>query len=319
MVPERQKMQWFQVVQEDVDVVFLGSSHVFRQFDPQVFDRVRGASEGPLRSINMGALGMGLHEESYLLRQLLAAPAPHLKWIVVEALPFDMQLQNENDFGLRRLEWHDTQLTLPLLFALWESDLPAAEKWPLMQRHFEHWWRRSLNLARGMEVASYLSEEPFTLESLSNLGPNLDGYIPLSQETATNQSKGMRRIFLQDSSSLTQAARSLPQVGDGGAADPRLRQLVVQMEELAASKSIGLIWWIHPNLERYSGWRQMEHDGDLRHLVAHDDPARYPQFYQPRWHFDLYHLNRGGAEMLTTLFAQQFQTLSSAAEERAAQ
>ena len=311
MVPERQKMQWFRQVQDEVDLIFLGSSHVYRQFDPALFDRERGVKEGEPRAVNMGALGMGLNEESYLLRQFLSDPAPSLKWIVVEALPYDLKFQNENDFGLRRLEWHDTQLTWPLLLTIWRSELPEDEKWPLIKRHFEHWWRRSLNLARGVSAVAHQFEGPFSFENRPNLGPGLNGYFPLEVATATKQSRGMHRAFLQDPSKLLQAARALPRLDSGGEPDPNLLALVREMEQLAKEHGVTLVWWLHPNLKRYSGWRQMLANGDIQFLIAHDDPLRYPMFYQPRWHFDLYHLNRKGSEMLTKVFAREFLNLMS--------
>jgi hypothetical protein len=314
MVPERQKMQWFHHVQENVDVVFLGSSHVYRQFDPTLFDQLRGADQRDLRSVNMGALGMGLNEESFLLRQILADRPPHLQWIVIEALPYDLEFQNANDFGLRRLEWHDSALTFPLLWAIWRSELPAAEKYPLMKRHFEHWWRRSLNLARGLDVVDHQLEAPFSLANRPNLGANQDGYMFLEMATATPQSRGMHAKFLRDPSRLLQAARDLPLLPSGGQPDQNLRDLVLAMEQQAALQGVGIIWWLHPNLERYVGWRQMKIDGDIRYLIAHDAPKRFPQFYQKKWRFDLFHLNRKGSQLLTKLFASEFEEITAAAE-----
>lgn len=314
MVPERQKMQWFHHVQENVDVVFLGSSHVYRQLDPTLFDLQRGTADTTLRSVNMGALGMGLNEESFLLRQLLNDPPPHLRWIVMEALPYDLELQNENDFGLRRLEWHDSALTFPLLWSIWNSDLPKEEKHSLMKRHFEHWWRRTLNFARGFNAVAHQFDAPFSMANRPNLGANQDGYMFLEMATATPQSRGMRGRFLQDPSRLLQAARDLPLLKPGGQADKNLRDLVLAMEQQAAQHGIGIVWWLHPNLERHVGWRQMKLDGDIRYLIAHDDPKRFPQFYQRKWRFDLYHLNRKGSELLTKLFTTEFQDITAAAE-----
>jgi hypothetical protein len=232
----------------------------------------------------------------------------------MEALPYDLELQNENDFGLRRLEWHDTTLTLPLLLAIWKSDLAKEEKHSLLERHFEHWWRRTLNLARGVGAVAHQFEEPFSMANRPNLGANQDGYMFLDMATATPQSRGMRGKFKQDPSRLLQAARDLPQLGPAVAPSANLRSLVVTMEQQAAAHGIGIVWWLHPNLERHVGWRQMKSDGDIRFLITHDDPKRFPQFYQPRWRFDLYHLNRKGSELLTKLFTQEFETITAAAE-----
>jgi hypothetical protein len=320
LVPERQKLEWLDTVQEDVDVIFLGSSHVYRQFDPQLFDLERGAAAGDLRSINMGALGMGLNEESYLLQRILKERSPNLRWIVIEALPFDMQFQNENDFGKRRLEWHDSSNTWRLVQSLLQSELPSEEKWSLIRRHVEHWWRRSINLARGVDVAQAVTEEPTSFEGNPDFGVNQDGYVPLEMATATKQSRGMRQRFLNNPKPLLEAARALSELeAVERTIDDDLRSLVMHMEDRAAANGVGIIWWIHPNLERYLGWRKMKADGDIQHLVGYDDPKRYPAFYQVRWHFDLYHLNRKGAEMMTKIFAQDFATITKSVEEARSQ
>ena len=153
------------------------------------------------------------------------------------------------------------------------------------------------------------------MENRPNLGANQDGYMSLEMATATQQSRGMRGRFLQDPSRLLQAARDLPQLGPDGPPSENLRDLVLAMEQEAAENGIGLIWWVHPNLERYAGWRQLKLDGDIHYLITHDDPKRFPQFYQPKWRFDLYHLNRKGSQLLTKLFAQEFQTITAAAGE----
>lgn len=316
LVPERQKLEWLDTVQQDADVIFLGSSHVYRQFDPQLFDLQRGAAAGQSRSLNMAALGMGLNEEAYMLKRILAEHSPKLRWVVIEALPFDMQFQNENDFGIRRLEWHDSENTWRLVRSLLGSDLPRDEKWSLIRRHVEHWWRRSINLARGLDVVEALTSEPTSFDGNPDFGVNQDGYVPLQMATATKQSRGMRQRFLQNPQALLAAAQALPKLdAEETTVDEDLRSLVLDMEASAAAAGVGIIWWLHPNLERYVGWRKMEADGDIHHLVAYDDPARYPAFYQVRWHFDLYHLNRKGAEMMTKIFAEDFKAISAAAEE----
>jgi hypothetical protein len=314
LVPERQKLEWLDTVKHDTDVIFLGSSHVYRQFDPQLFDLQRGAAANGVRSINMGALGMGLNEEAFLLNRILKQRSPKLRWIVIEALPFDLQFQNENDFGKRRLEWHDTESTWRLVRSLFQSELPRNEKWSLIRRHVEHWWRRSINLARGLDVVEAVSAEPPSFDSNPGLGMNQDGYVPLQMATVTKRSRGMRQRFLQNPQALLAAAQALPKLkAEEQSVDEDLHSLVVGMEAQAAAAGVGIIWWLHPNLERYQGWRKMKADGDIHHLVAYDDPALYPAFYQVRWRFDLYHLNRKGAEMMTKIFAADFLAIEQVA------
>ena len=310
LVPERQKLEWLDSVQQDADVIFLGSSHVYRQLDPQLFDLERGAAAGEFRSLNMGALGMGLNEEAYLLDRILDESSPNLRWIVMEALPFDTEFQNENDFGKRRLEWHDSTSTWRLVQALLQGDLPSEQKWSQIRRHVEHWRRRSMNLARGLDVVEGIISEPPSFDGNPDFGINQDGYVPLEMATATKPARTRRQRFLKDPTALLKAARTLPQLKPADKpVNDDLRSLVADMEARAAKEGVGIIWWIHPTPGPFHSWRKMLADGHIQYLLAHNDPVRYPAFYEVRWHWDLYHLNREGAEMLTRTLAQEFKTI----------
>ena len=306
-VPERLKVEWYEAIHNEVDVIFLGSSHVFRQFDPQLFDAQRRGEETPYRSVNLAALGMGFFEQTYMLGRILEENSEALRWVVLEALPLDLDMQNENDFGLRRIEWHDTPTTWRLVREVWKSNLPAAEKQALMQRHIEHWWRRSLFLARGMDGIAALGLGPLEYyEDQSALGSQGNGYVPLDVKTADQKSRGMRQRFRRSPQELLRAKLELTVMDDGGPPDLGQLAMVREMEALAEQHGVGLVWWIHPNLERYRGWRQMKENGDIKHLIAYDDPEAFPEFYQVEAHFDLYHLNRHASERMTMNFAFDF-------------
>ncbi len=307
LVPERLKIEWFETVRQDADVIFVGSSHVFRQFDPALFDQQRGATTGSFRSYNLGAVGMEFVEEIYLLRKILEDKPENLRWIVAEAQPYDIQMRSANDFGNRRIGWHSTGITWSLLNAIQRSDLAWSERWDLIHRHVEHWWRRSINLARGLDVVYSFGKEPLEIfADHTVLGKLGDGYVPLDASTANQRNRAMNRKFKRAPGELLAARDSLPSSGDGGPPDMELLNAVRELEQLAASQGVGIVWWLHPNLERYGGWRQMLESGEIDHLIAHDDPTNYPQFYTVKWRFDLFHLNRLGAEILTTDFADQF-------------
>lgn len=315
-VPERLKIEWCETVQEDAEVLFLGSSHVFRQFDPSLFDELRRAKDKGLRSYNLGTVGMEFAEELYLLRRILLENPPNLNWIVVEAQPFRVGFRNDKDFGKRRIGWHDYATTKMLLSALVRSDLPTDQRWELALRHVEHWWRRTINFARGMNAWDALGKDfEAMFPDTESLGANQDGYLPLELSTASQLNRGMRKGFLKAPGIMLEGRKVLLQAGDGGAPEKDLLAAVRAMEKLAAEKDITIVWWLHPNFERLSGWRQMERQGDIEHLVAHDDPQVFPEFYEVEWRFDAFHLNRQGAELLTRSFAKDFVALQKGVQE----
>ncbi len=313
LVPERLKLEWFESIADEVDVVFLGSSHVFRQIDPVIFDQERQLEPG-LRAVNLGAPGMTLAEEMYLLERVLAKSTAHLRWCVVEALPAELQMKNAevNDFGKRRVEWHGFHVSMFLLAEVLRSDQVWAEKWSLFQRHLRHAVMHFFHIGEGSEwLAKTIRGEGLAFSNPSVFGQGRRGYVPLEMSTADENALKQREEFLQDPRLLWGARPHLSKEGDGGPPSPLQSRMVQAMEEMAQERGVRLIWWLHPNLDRLSGWRQLAKAGQIQ-LIAFDDIERYPQFYKLRWHFDPYHLTRKGAEKMTVLLAHEFQELTQA-------
>src|SRR5438132_13091512 len=66
-----QKFRFFAAHKDEFDTLFLGSSRVYFQISPAIFDRVTRASGLPTHSFNFDIGGMYLPETSYLLQQIL--------------------------------------------------------------------------------------------------------------------------------------------------------------------------------------------------------------------------------------------------------
>lgn len=307
-VPERIKLEWLATQDEAVDVLFLGSSHIYHQFDPIVFDEVRGSG----RALNMGESGMGVAEQMYLVERILEIRPPGLKYLVLEGLPWSVGKESANDFGKRNLEWHNTSVTLYMLKAISESDMSSAEKRAEIKLHIEHWWRRSLHLARGVDAVRWLTNKSLQDNvAWGDLGPQGNGYLPLLVDQVGEQGRQNREQFLANPQKLFAARQRLPQAGNGGEALPAQILAVERIQEMAQAQGVDVIWWLHPNLGRTPGWHAMHEQGILSSLIAFDDPIRYPDFYKVKWHFDLFHLTRKGSENLTRAFAERFLEVSA--------
>ena len=311
-VPEAPKLRLFEQQKDEIDLVFLGSSHVFRQCNPSVFDEERGVQEGEPRSFNMGLRWMGLAEEYYLMQQILETKPEHLRYLIVEGRPFlaGMPGGDRNDFTTRRLEWHDTEITTLMLTNLRDSDALEENQWELTRRHAEHWWRRSVNLGLGPEIVeAKLQEDDFTEAEWKDFGPKADGFYPLSNLIEDPLVQERRKAFNKYRGRLASLVQDMKKADDGGPPDPGQLEMVRRMEALAAEHGVILIWWLDPSLNRVQGWRQLKEMGEIRYLIAHDDPERYPDFYLRKHRFDLFHLNPKGAVLLTQFLAQDFQAL----------
>ena len=68
-----EKLAYFARHKDEYDAVFVGSSRVYRQIAPGVFDRQVAASTGrAMRSFNLGAPSMFLPESLYVIDRILA-------------------------------------------------------------------------------------------------------------------------------------------------------------------------------------------------------------------------------------------------------
>lgn len=309
LVPSMLKLEWYASEGASVDVIFLGSSFTYRQLDPAIFDEVRGAEKTGARSLNLGTQGMRLLEQAYHLRRILEDKPEDLDWVVVEAQPFLVAL-SDSDFLVRRtIRWHDARATWQAIQACREWDLPEEERRDLMKRHLEHWRHRALNLGLGTEAVQTLSKGRLWIhrDDLGELGASADGYFPLQVATAGEGPNERRKRFLSGNKAvLFKAPEVLRKAGDGGPPSAPLLDVVRELEALAEEKGVGLVWWIHPKLERIEGWRQLHEDGEIDCLIPFDVPELYPDLYTMKGRFDLHHLRRGASEMLTEELAREF-------------
>lgn len=305
-LPESIKMELLKTQQSDVDVLFLGSSHVLHQVDPALFDSIRGDGN----SLNLGNSGMTGQELLYSAERILSMNLPKLKVLVVEGLPWKIAQNPVNDFSSRTLAWHNASMTRLMLDSIRNSDLPKTEKEEKIWNHVEHWWRRSLHLAQGLDAWNGFRITALTdLENARNLGPSGDGFLPLEMETVLEMGRKNRQSFLANPRKLFAAKRRLSIPGEGSPAAPVLLSVVDRIQRMASGQGVEIVWWLHPNLGRTPGWHAMNQQGLLDHFIAFDDPLRFPEFYEVKWRFDLYHLNKEGSAMLTRALAQDFLAL----------
>ena len=158
-----EKLAWFDAHRDDYDVLFVGSSRVFRGVVPEVFDREMARRGHPVRSFNFGVSGMAGYETSALARRILDDPPRRLRWVVVELDGWDPSLPPENRFKRRTVAWHDLAETLSAVRTAWASDRPALQRLDLTSSHLLHWAARSTGAGRGRallgEIGSVFDSE----------------------------------------------------------------------------------------------------------------------------------------------------------------
>ena len=101
--------------------LFIGSSRIYFQISPAIFDRVTRESGLPTRSFNFGIGGMYLPESAYLLEQILNLKPRNLRWVFIEYDELQTRWSPENQTSRRALYWGDWKRVSLLLRKLTDS------------------------------------------------------------------------------------------------------------------------------------------------------------------------------------------------------
>ena len=109
-----QKFRFFAAHKDEFDTLFIGSSRVYFQISPAIFDRVTRESGMPTHSFNFGIGGMYLPETAYLLEQILKLKPRNLRWVFIEYDELQTKWSPENQTSRRALYWADWK-RVPLL------------------------------------------------------------------------------------------------------------------------------------------------------------------------------------------------------------
>src|SRR5690348_6244876 len=102
-----QKFRFFAAHKDEFDTLFIGSSRIYFQISPAIFDRVTRERGLPTHSFNFGIGGMYLPETSYLLEQILNLKPRNLSWVFIEYDELQTKWSPANQTSRRALYWAD--------------------------------------------------------------------------------------------------------------------------------------------------------------------------------------------------------------------
>lgn len=102
----------------DYDLVFFGSSRVFRGFDVAAFERRLAQGGVELRAFNFGVSGMQSFETDRVLRRVLEQARPRWRHVLIEFPEFSPEfLRDDRAMTDRSVAWHDARETLAAIDA----------------------------------------------------------------------------------------------------------------------------------------------------------------------------------------------------------
>jgi hypothetical protein len=313
-----QKFRFFAAHKDEFDTLFIGSSRIYFQISPAIFDRVTRESGLPTHSFNFGIGGMYLPESAYLLEQILKLKPRNLRWVFIEYDEMQTKWSAENQTSRRALYWADWKRVSLLLRKLTDTGigplwLPSPTKLrDIVLRQKDEKNTRSLltfyatqvernytNVARAPDVLDYLLGRDTNERRASYLGVASDGYVTRPNRMSPSQAAAYERAL--GAAVAQSSTRALSPY-----ALEAYRQCAQEVRNIGATP----IFLITPSTTQIN--IAIENTGLPGVVMAFNDPRAYPSLFRSSARRDGQHLTKSGAEEFTRIVAANFVELAQA-------
>ena len=315
-----QKFRFFATHKDEFDTLFIGSSRVYFQISPAIFDRVTRESGLPTRSFNFGIGGMYLPETSYLLEQILDLKPRNLKWVFIEYDELQTKWSPENQTSRRALYWADwkrvsllwRKLTDAGTDAFWRPNREKLRDIVLGQGDEENtrglltfyvtqFERNYTNVSRAADVPNHFLSRDTKERRARYLGVGDDGYIPRGGGMSPSQAAAYERAL---ASAMAQTDSRPPSAYTAHA----YRQCAQEVRSIRAAP----IFLITPSTTEINV--AAEGTGLTGVVMAFNNPQAYPNLFRSSVRRDAQHLTKAGAEEFTRIVATNFVELVRAGD-----
>jgi hypothetical protein len=315
-----QKFRFFAEHRDEFDTLFIGSSRIYFQISPAVFDRVTRESGLPTRSFNFGIGGMYLPESAYLLEQILNLKPRNLRWVFIEYDEMQTKWSPENQTSRRALYWADWKRVSLLLRKL--TDAGTGPHWvaspaklrdivlrqkdekntrTLLTFYATQFERNYTNVARAADVSGYLLGRDTNERRASYLGAVSDGYVTKAGRMSPSQTAAYERGL---AAAIAQTATQLL----SPYAVEAYRQCAQEVSNIGATP----IFLITPSTTEINIAAEGAQAPGV--VMAFNDPRTYPGLYHSSVRRDGQHLTKSGAEEFTRIVAANFVELARAGD-----
>lgn len=291
----------------EYDTLFIGSSRIYYQVLPQLFDAATARAGRPTRSFNAGIAGMHPPEDGYVLEHILRHPPPGLRWVFIELYRIHTSMDAREAGTARAAYWHDwKRLLLVCRHALAQKPkkgssarFRAGAACEEMLPHGVLFAKRAANLGRGAELLGRLRPQAAEArESEVNvMGERRDGWI------RAFRSEEMNAAERADYTRRLEERRSAParaSLADRASQDA-LAGMVAEIERLGALPVLVVL----PTTS--SQHFQPAPAIASTHIVLNfSDVEKFAELFAPEHRFDTDHVNTEGSKLFTEALARRF-------------
>jgi hypothetical protein len=281
------------------DTLFLGSSRTFRGLSPRVFDAVTAEAGAPTSSFNLGVPGTRATEVLRLLERLSRVRPDGWRTVFVDPEGFEVLLDESNYLSRPVIDWHDLETTRLVCDYIRETERGRSRR--KLWMHGVSCAYHLAGVGRALPwVDGWLGIEADPERIAETLGPLGDGYVP--------QERGMRRGFRRELDEYAGRVADL-EAAPLAAAAPQAVFLFREIERRIEALGARAVFMAQPGLYLNSDLVQAARAGAVDTLLRFDEPARFPDLYEPAARFDANHLNALGAERFTRHLAEAYLAL----------
>ena len=298
------KYDYYQAHKDEYNALFFGSSRIYSQVVPEVFDAIAQADGVNVNSYNFGIPAMRAIDSAVLVEEVLANPPKNLKWVFFESILDKGYESLPNARTQRAMYWHTWKNTRTAAHYILDSDESLPSKAVLIFSHLLPFTYQQLNVGRLFNQvlpSDFSAEEKQVAAEFTAT----EGYYALRDETDPN-----RQDFLHHQAAYLKQVSALRPVQAGAIRDPYLsvnkQRLLKQITQAIRAAGAEPIFIEPPSLHVENDFQAARQLGTIDTFMSYKDPGRFPQLYQTQNRHDADHLNDAGAREFTRLLAEDF-------------
>lgn len=299
---------------------FFGSSRVYRQINPALFDSLTHQFTGEeIRSFNLGAPGTFVPQSYYLYERFLDSELSiGVKYCFLElgnigAIKADQMHQEPTNYWLG---FSNLRFVLRSIFL--DNSQTTAHKMTQSSRYLVSYLENVLHLGhfgQQIKTANYYDE--------AYLGPFYNGFLPLEYELKTAQYPAPKEVISSRRRNFEKAPEGLEvrknlvhqAYNDHSNTfyDKVNEQRLLALIEKSRKKGIELIiiFISHNPQENYKTLINLSRKLPEANVINMTHPAKYPDFFESENAFDIGHLNSKGSGLFTTHLAKEFREIEA--------
>jgi hypothetical protein len=290
----------------DVDLLFIGSSRVYRGVIPQRFDELAAERGVATRSYNLGVPNLLGAEIEYVLDSLRPALDRQLRWLVIDVGGLKSKLSHDDHDISRVVNWHDRERLGRVFQIMRHEDAGRLDQLQYGARHLLSAAHRYARVGQGANRWSVLGGPPTAGELDHHLGARRDGYVALEDyrpDSERGERVALRReLFLAEVQDYRDdvARLAADRAGEPAPLRPHERAILAALVEYARDLGAEPIFVVAPRTgddQRYL--ESALREGVIPVLFDYADPERFPELYAVERRYDSGHLSRVGAELWT--------------------